>query len=92
VLVSGGAQIPTIVLPVEALGTRQMPNDNLLNIRVQKGFKLVGNHEVTGRVNLYNALNANAVTALTVQSGANFERPSAILPPRIFDLSVTYVF
>jgi hypothetical protein len=92
VLLGGGTGIPSITLPVEALGTRHMPNDSLLSLRLQKSLRLHGKHEITGRVNLYNALNRNAVTALTTQSGANFERASAILPPRIFDLSLSYSF
>jgi len=92
VLLTGGTGIPSIVLPVEALGARRMPDDNLLSLRVQKAFRLYSKHEITWRVNVCNALNTNAVTALTTQSGANFERASAILPFRIFDLSVTYSF
>jgi hypothetical protein len=92
VLLTGGTGIPSIVVPAEALGTRRMPDDNLLSLRLQKAFRLYSKHEITGRVNLYNALNTNAVTALTTQSGAHFEQPTAILPPRIFDLSVTYSF
>jgi len=61
VLLTGGPGIPSIVLPVEALGARRMPDDDLLSLRVQKAFRLYSKHEITGRANVYNALNTNAV-------------------------------
>jgi hypothetical protein len=41
---------------------------------------------------LFNALNANPVIAQTVQSGASFENPTAIIPARIAVFGVTYAF
>lgn len=92
VLLSGGKQIPSIVMPAEGFGARQLPNISLLNVRFQKSFQIVKAHELVGRVNVYNALNSNVVTALTTLSGARFERPTAIIPPRILELSVSYIF
>lgn len=86
-----GASIPSITLPVEPLGTRQRPNISLLNLRVQKAIRWKS-QDFTLRLNLYNTLNTNVVTASTVQSGANFERPTAIMPPRIAELSASYGF
>jgi len=92
VLLSGGKQIPSITLPVESLGTRRLPTISLLNVRFQKSFHVTKQQEFVARLNLYNALNSNVVTALTALSGANFARPTAILPPRIFELSASYAF
>jgi len=89
---SGGRQIPNITQPVEPLGTRNYPDISLLNLRMQKSFQLTRKQEFTLRANLYNALNSNVVTALTVLSGANFERPTAILPPRIWEMSASFGF
>jgi hypothetical protein len=91
VLFSGGRQIPSITLPVERLGTRRLPDIALLSLRIQKSIRFL-KQGVTLRANLYNALNTNVVTALTAQSGANFERPTAIMPPRIWELSASYSF
>jgi hypothetical protein len=91
-LLSGGRQITSITQPVEPLGTRNLPDISLLSMRMQKSFRLTSKHEFTLRANLYNALNSNVVTALTVLSGANFERPTAILPPRIWEMSASYGF
>jgi len=88
---TGGRQIPNITMPVEELGTRRYPSIALLSLRVQKGFRF-GVHDFTARLNMYNALNSNVVTSQTVLSGANFLRPTAILAPRILELSATYGF
>jgi hypothetical protein len=86
-----GASIPSITLPVEPLGARTYPDIALLNLRVQKAFR-VKRQDLTLRLNLYNALNTNVVTTLTTLSGANFEKPTAIMPPRILELSASYGF
>jgi hypothetical protein len=44
------------------------------------------------RANVFNVLNANAVTSMTVLSGANYLRPTAILSPRIVEFSASYTF
>ncbi len=86
-----GASIPSITLPVEPLSERRLPDIGLLSLRVQKAFRL-RKQDFTVRLNLYNALNTNVVTALTAQSGVNFGRPTAIMPPRILELSASYGF
>ena len=92
VLFTGGRTIPSIVLKVEPIGTRRLPNLNLLDLRVQKMFRLGAGQRVTLQANLFNALNANTVTSLTVRSGASFMRPTGIMPPRILEFSAAYAF
>lgn len=91
VLFAGGRTITSLVLPVEPIGSRHYPNPYLLDLRLEKSLRL-GSHKVAARVDLFNSLNANTVTAQTVQSGASFENPTAIMPARIAVLGVTYGF
>ena len=49
-------------------------------------------HNVTLRMNIFNALNANTVTARTMTSGPNFGTTTGILQPRIAELAVSYRF
>jgi len=90
---SGGRQIPTITLPTEELGTiYRLPNVALLDLSVQKSFEIIRGQKATLRINVFNALNNNAVTARTVASGPNFGTVTNILLPRIAELSVNYAF
>jgi hypothetical protein len=89
---TGGSQVRSLTLRVEPVGTRRLPNVNLVDLRLQKTLHINGTHSLIGRLNLYNALNANPVLALNQQSGTTFGRPSSILPPRILELSASYTF
>jgi hypothetical protein len=91
VLFTGGKTITSIVLPVEPIGARHYPNAYLLDLRVEKALQL-GSHKLSARADLFNALNTNPVISQTVQSGASFENPTAIMPARIAVLGVTYTF
>ncbi len=92
VLFRGGRQIPTLVVNVEPIGTLRLPNINLVDVRLEKNFRVQGTHRISLWLNVYNALNSNSVTALTVRSGPNYLLPTAFLPPRIAELSVQYRF
>lgn len=92
VLLTGGTTITSISLPVEEWGARRYPNAFLLDARVEKRFRLFGSHRLAIRADVFNSLNTNVVTALTTQSGASFERPSAIMPARIGQLGFSYTF
>jgi len=93
VLFRGGQQIPTRVLNVEPLGSLRLPNTNVLDFRVDKAFSLPRTgHRVALRVNLYNALNANAVLTRTLRSGPAYLRPTSILAPRIVEFGAYYTF
>ena len=79
---SGGRQIPTITLPTEELGTLyRLPNIALLDISIQKSFAVIRGQKATLRINVFNALNNNAVTARTMTSGRELrhrdQRPAA---------------
>lgn len=91
VLFTGGV-LSSLTVRVEPIGSRRLPVTNTLDLRAEKAFVLPGGHRLQARVNLYNALNVNTVTGMTVQSGPNFLRPSAIMSPRIAEFSASYSF
>jgi hypothetical protein len=93
VLFRGGRQIPTMVLNVEPLGSLRLPNTNIVDVRVDKSFRLPNNgHRVALRLNLYNALNASTVLSRTLRSGSAYLRPTSIVRPRIVEVGVQYTF
>jgi hypothetical protein len=83
---------PSITVNVEPFGSERYPEINLFNFRLDKTIPLVARTRVSLRANVYNAFNANPATALTTLSGVNFGIPSAILLPRIFELSGVFSF
>lgn len=91
-LFRGGRTIPSITLKVEPLSTNFRPSVSILNMRVEKRISVGRGQTAAVRLNIYNTLNANTVTNSVVQSGPNFGRVTAILPPRLAELSVSYSF
>ncbi len=86
-------EIGTINLRVEPIGSRHLPNTNLMNLRFEKSIRgLAAGHKLALRANLYNALNLN--TALTVQqnTGATFNNVLTYVPPRIVEFGVAYSY
>jgi outer membrane receptor protein involved in Fe transport len=59
---------------------------------VEKTFKLIARQSATIRLNIFNSLNAATVTAEGTLSGPSYGIPSAILPPRTFEVSASYRF
>jgi hypothetical protein len=92
VLFRGGQQVPSIVLNVEPIGSLRMPNFNFVDLRVEKAFRLGSTQKLSARLNIYNVLNSDTITERTVRAGANFLRPTAILPPRMFEVAASYSF
>jgi hypothetical protein len=89
---TGGQTIPQIRLRVEPIGTRRLPNLNIMNLRVQKSFFVRNNHKVGLQANVYNVLNINEPLGVTPLSGPNFDIPTSITPPRIAEMGLTYSF
>ncbi len=89
---TGGQTIPNITLRVEPIGTRQLPTINLLHFRVEKSVRLSKRQKVALRANIFNLTNINTVTNLNQLSGTNFEKPVAIIAPRIVEFAAQYTF
>jgi hypothetical protein len=77
---------------MEPLGGYTLPAVKLLSARAAKQFNVGSNQRLTVQFDLYNALNSNTATAITSRSGPNFDRITAILPPRVARLGVNYSF
>jgi carboxypeptidase family protein len=89
---TGGKTIPNITLNVEPIGTRQLPPSNQLDVRFEKNFKLNKGQRLAVRANAFNIINANTVLDVTRLSGPNFNKPTVIMDPRIWEFSTTYSF
>jgi hypothetical protein len=91
-LFRGGATIPSITLNVEPIGTRRLPNINLLDFRLEKRLNLAPGKQLQLQMNIFNATNINDVLSVTQQSGPNFGLATAIVLPRIVAFSVHYIY
>jgi hypothetical protein len=89
---TGGRTIPNITIPVEAIGSRQLPASNQLDVRFEKSFKLNKGQRVAVRANAFNIINANTILNVTRLSGVNFGKPTVVMDPRIWEFSTTYSF
>jgi hypothetical protein len=67
----------------EPIGTRRMDNITLLDVRVEKGFRLGGSRRVAAFVDVFNLLNSNPEQSLSWSSGQSFLRPLSIVSPRM---------
>ena len=92
VLFTGGQSIRSISLNVEPIGTFSFPRTHELDVRAAKRVGLGGARALEFRFDIYNALNKGTVTNMTLQSGANYLRPSAVLFPRILQIGATFTF
>jgi hypothetical protein len=91
-LFTGGRTIPSIVLNAEPFGARSLPNIHIVDLRAEKTFSIGAGRRLITRANLFNTLNASTVTSVNTRSGSNFLRPSAIIRPRIAELSASFSF
>jgi hypothetical protein len=89
---NGGRTITSITLNAEPVGTRRLPNTNQLDLRLEKTFTLRAGQKIGLQMNVFNVLNSNGILSVVRISGATFMRPTAILPPRIAEFSVSYSF
>jgi hypothetical protein len=79
---TGLRQLSTVTLRMEPLGTERLPGVKLLNLRGSKQFTVQG-RRYSIDADLYNALNANDATTMSVASGPTYGRITAIVPPRV---------
>jgi Carboxypeptidase regulatory-like domain/TonB dependent receptor len=72
----------TVRILAEPIDTRRMDSVTLLDVRVEKAFRLRGGRRVAGFVDVFNLLNANPEQNASWSSGS-FLRPLTIVSPRI---------
>ncbi len=71
----------------EPIGTRRMDHITLLDVRVAKTFSLGAGRRLSAFIDGFNLLNANPAQSINFASGA-FQRPLAIVPPRVARIGV----
>ena len=73
------------------LDTARNDNIQLLALRVDKSFTI--NHvKLTGMLDLFNALNTNAVTNFNIVNGSKFNLINATVDPRTFQVGLRLSF
>jgi hypothetical protein len=88
---SGGATTVASV-PLVAPQTLFAPRISRLDVRAGKGIRLTRKIKIQANVDAYNLFNVSSVRSLTSTFGANWQRPTQILDPRIVQLSGTLSF
>lgn len=73
----------TIRILAEPIDTRRMDNITLLDVRIEKGFRLAEGRRLAGFIDGFNLLNANPAETAIWTSGTSFLRPLSIVAPRI---------
>jgi hypothetical protein len=69
-----------------------------VHLRVDKSFRVIKQHQVKLRLNVWNLLNLNTVLDVNKRSGPTFMRPIAsqnkppIYEPRVLEIGASYVF
>jgi Carboxypeptidase regulatory-like domain/TonB dependent receptor len=74
----------------EPLDSQRQSNFTLVDLRVEKGFKLGGTKRAAGFLDIYNLTNTNAEENLIWGSGATFLQPTVIVGPRIVRFGVKF--
>ena len=72
----------------EPVGTRRMDHLTVVDLRVEKGFKVRRPRRIAGFADLFNALNGNAEQNIVWSAGPSFLRPVTILPPRVLRIGL----
>ena len=75
--------IGTVRILAEPIGTRRMDNIIILDVRLEKGFRVSRDRRVAVFLDLFNLFNSNAEQNLNWSSGPSFLRPLSIVSPRI---------
>ena len=97
-----GSSIATLVVNAAPVGTLNLDNVALLDLRAAKRFPLGQGRTFELRLDCFNALNANPVTSIVNRSGATFGNATAsesggqngtgLTPPRVFQVEGHFSF
>ena len=80
---SYAANYGTINVLAEPLNTRRQDNVLILDLRMEKVFRLPNSRTVSAFFDVYNITNSNAEQNINYASGSRFNFPSTIVAPRI---------
>ena len=93
------ARVISIALPnagtqrfwLEPIDQHRSPTVPLVNIRIDKTVA-VGRYRLTGMLDVFNAINSNAVTNFNLVNGANYDQINGALDPRTVQVGVRFAF
>lgn len=88
---TGLTRLSEVILYMEDRSTRQLPTQNILNLRVEKRQK-IGFGTAAFQLDVFNVTNTNVELTVTDRSGANFGKIGSIVSPTVAKLGVTYTF
>jgi len=88
---TGLRQQTQVILLMEPRGARRLPQQNLLNFRLEKQQRLRFG-KASFQLDVFNVTNINSALAITARSGASFGRITSIVNPRVARLGVTFSF
>ena len=89
---ANGINYGTARILVEPITTRRQDMITVVDVRVEKSFKLAGRTALSAFVDGYNLANSNAATNINWSSGATFLTPSTIIGPRLARFGVKFDF
>jgi hypothetical protein len=82
----------TATVPLIAPGTMREPRVTRLDMRITKIFDLSSRMRLQGNLDIYNALNSSSILTIGTAYGSRWRQPTAIVDPRIFQLSAQITF
>jgi hypothetical protein len=93
------ARVISVALPnagtqrfwLEPIDSHRSPTVPLVNVRIDK-VVAVGRYRLTGMLDLFNAINSNAVTNFNLVNGANYNQINGALDPRTLQVGVRFAF
>jgi hypothetical protein len=71
------------------MDTRRMDNITILDVRIEKRFRLATDRHIAAFIDGFNLLNANPEETAIWTSGSSFLRPLNIVSPRIVRIGAT---
>jgi hypothetical protein len=72
-----------VTVLAEPVGTWRTDNIAIVDLRVEKGFRIAQGRRIGVFVDVFNVFNANPEQNVVWSSGASYLRPIDIVPPRI---------
>jgi hypothetical protein len=89
---ANGINYGTARILTEPIDTHRQDTITILDVRVEKGFKLAPGRNLSVFVDGYNLTNSNAATNINWSSGATYLTPSTIIPPRLARFGAKFDF
>jgi outer membrane receptor protein involved in Fe transport len=84
-------QLGTATIRMEPFGATRLPSLHTVNLRVGKRMSLQ-KYRLQVQADLYNLMNTNTVTGLTVASGPAYGQVTSFMPPRVLQFGATLSF